>query len=93
MKKPYLAAIRSATSRAVRRIGTWLQGRMPVGITLMMLAVTTGTLAGVAAWALKYTIGHLARCTMHFAQTDGPNWFMAVVPPVSYTHLTLPTIA
>lgn len=80
MKKTYLAAIRSATSRAVRRIGTWLQGRMPVGITLMMLAVTTGTLAGVAAWALKYTIGHLARCTMHFAQTDGPNWFMAVVP-------------
>lgn len=76
MKKLDLTSVR----RTAGRVGSWLQGRMPVGITLMLLAVATGTMAGVGAWFLKFTIGHLARITMHFAQSNGPNWFMAVVP-------------
>ena len=80
MKNPRFTAVADTLRHTASRIGAWLRHRMPQGITLMMLATATGTLAGVAAWILKYTIGHLARFTMHFAQSNGPNWFMAVVP-------------
>lgn len=95
MNKIRHTAVPDTLRHTATRIGVWLLHRMPEGITLMLLAVATGTLAGVAAWILKYAIGHLAGFTMHFAQSDGPNWFMAVVPligimlTVSYQHFVI----
>lgn len=80
MKKLRSTAYTDAFGHAIRRLGARLQSLIPPGAVLVILAIATGILAGVAAWILKYTIGHLGSFTMRFAQLNGPNWFMAVIP-------------
>lgn len=46
----------------------------------MLLAIATGVLAGVCAWFLKYTIGHVALWFMDMARSPGVNWYMALLP-------------
>ena len=48
----------------------------------MATAVIVGTLAGVAAWVLKSTIGYMCRFFTGFASTHHPNLYLLFLPVV-----------
>lgn len=57
-----------------------LAGRLPAGITLMVLAALCGTAAGVGAWFLKFVIGHLAALLFSKAGGTGIWWLLGLLP-------------
>ena len=46
----------------------------------MVLAIITGTLAGVGAWILKYFIGHMCSFFLGFMRSGEINWYLAALP-------------
>lgn len=56
-----------------------LAGRLPAGVTLMVLAGATGAVAGVGAWFLKFAIGTLGAWFFGVASTAGVRWLPAVL--------------
>lgn len=52
---------------------------MPPGLTLMVMAVITGVIAGFIAWFLKFSIGHLASFFLAFINVAGHNWYIVAL--------------
>lgn len=62
------------------RFVAWRRRHVAPGIMLMVLSVLTGVICGIAAWILKFCIGHMCRFFLGFVDPQGPNWYLAVLP-------------
>ena len=58
----------------------WRRVAMSPGMRVMALAVVVGVLSGVAAWFLKWSIGHMCTFFLSFSDVSKPNWYLLVLP-------------
>lgn len=53
---------------------------MPQGARIMLLAMLIGTLSGMAAWILKWTIGGMCSYFVGYERGVGPYWYVFFLP-------------
>ena len=57
------------------------QGRLPLGIGLMLLASAVGIMAGFGSWIIKVSIVHMASLFLSWMRDDGGiNWYIGALP-------------
>ena len=66
------------------RLNNWRHSTIAAGII-------SGILIGCGATALKHLIALISGLFVSGIHAHGANYILLAVPPVSYTHLTLPT--
>ena len=60
------------------------QGRLPLGIGLMLLASAVGIMAGFGSWIIKVSIVHMASLFLSWMRDDGGiNWYIGASPSSS----------
>lgn len=64
----------------LERFIAWRQRNVPDGVALMVLAAVVGTAAGVGAWFLKWSIGHMYSAFVNYSSHIGIFWYIFALP-------------
>lgn len=75
---------RTAAETRYLRFVAWRRRVVPQGVTLMILAVLVGAIAGVAAWFLKWSISAMCSFFLSFETPGHPNWYILVLPFIGF---------
>lgn len=76
MKNGIISGIR----RGYLRLVGWRRRSVPQGVTVMVMAAIIGTVSGIAAWILKWSIGGMCNFFVGYERGAGPYWYVFALP-------------
>ncbi len=58
----------------------WRRAHVPIGLSLLVLAMLVGIGGGIGAWFLKWSISGLTSLVFHHLDPGGVNWYLLWLP-------------